>query len=128
LCKARQNVKNKKKQKIERKKNRGNNAEPRETTATGRIKRGKRKTRDNIYIYTYTYIYLYICEIFCETGLFYLFYSNLSLNGLRARVREREKERERVGEREPSTKSNKLKRSDEDVGEMTYKQLIISGL
>jgi len=54
----------------------------------------------------------------------------------RAREREREREREsarererkRVGEREPSTKSNKLKRSDENVGEMTYKQLIISGL
>jgi len=30
----------------------------RETTATGEIKRGKRKTRDNIYIYIYISIYL----------------------------------------------------------------------
>ena len=67
-------------------------------------------------IYTYTYIYLYLCEIFCETGLFYLFYSNLSLNGLREwerkneRERERERERGREREREKAfTKNNKLK-------------------
>lgn len=62
----------------------------------------REKDRDNIYIYTYTYIYLYICEIFCETGLFYLFYSNLSLNGLREWERKRGRERERKSEREKS--------------------------
>ena len=51
---------------------------------------GEEEDRDNIYIYTYiyTYIYLYIyLQNILRAGLFYLFYSNLSLNGLRERER-----------------------------------------